>query len=779
MTVAMAVATALAAGSGAQAQEESAQSGGLEEIVVTARKREESLQSAPVSVTAFTSEMLQETGAASLAALRTLTPNVQFQQNASATTAGVFIRGIGQSDFLLTSDPGVGIYVDGVYLARTYGSVLDLLDVERIEVLRGPQGTLFGKNTIGGAVNVITAQPLDKFYGKAQAQFGSRNRVDVDGIANFPLVPETLAAKLAFSSRTQDGYVNAPNIGQNDNKTNDTNRQTVRGALRWQAAENVYVTVGGDYSRQRQAFADVHNFGLNRDGSANTRAYEALALNPQGLSFNTDYSSGPYTTLGSDDSFDNLDGWGTNLTANWQIGAATLKSITAYRDLTWWHGNDMDGTPLEINGTVRTDNWQHQFSQELQVTGTTFGDRMTYAAGLFYMKEKARDIANIRAFHGTRAALEALPARTFPSNFSFAPGYVNPCNGTAPGAPGNVVCLGGAGNLANRILDFEFDASRSQETTSYAAYAQSTFKVTERLSATAGVRQSKDEKDLIFNQVAFFDQFKSLDNAPGSDSWSSFTPRVGLEFQATPDHLLYVSAARGFKSGGFNGRPISVLSILPYNPEYVWTYEAGFKSEWFDHRLRFNTSAFFMDYTDIQVQLIEADPVTGIRIVVRNPGDGEMRGFESELVAVPVRGLTLSAGIGMTDWKYTEIRQQIPGVTLNSERTDLPKWQGNVAAEYTFSLSNESQLQFRTDAYHQTKVFFDAANNPILTQPGYTLVNGRVSFIGPSDKWQVYVFGKNLTDKTYRLFASSTTFGYSQELIAPPREWGLGARFTF
>ncbi|MEM1102967.1 MAG: TonB-dependent receptor, partial [Pseudomonadota bacterium] len=462
----------------------------LEQIIVTAEKREENLQDTPISISAFTVDAIERTGAADISAVAQIAPNVVFDTTApisgASNAAGITIRGVGQTDFALTTEAGVGTYVDGVYSSRSLGGVLDVVDIERMEILRGPQGTLFGRNTIGGAINIISTRPSDEFGGKLEVTGGNQGRIYLRGSVDIPLT-DTLRTRFSASSKNQNGFVEsgfnradfrndvnvpaAPNLPIIPGAFNEPvralddlgneNRQAFRGTIEWDATEQVRVTVHGDYGRVRENNAPNRLVGITGDEDAivNGQFVPAPARGPAVFLYNAfeaptavvppGFTNALYTDANfvrNDDvtfgtaspSGTELDSWGVSGTIDWDIlDTFRIKSITAYRDTQGSFNRDADGSPFSITETFNFGYEHSQFSQELQFIGEAVDDRLQYIAGLYYFSEEGSD-----------------------------PIFVN-----LPDSFGDV-----------------FQPVADIDNKSYAAFAQATFDVTPDLSITAGVR---------------------------------------------------------------------------------------------------------------------------------------------------------------------------------------------------------------------------------------------------------------------------------------------------
>ena len=745
----------------------------IEEILVTSRKFEERLQDAPLSVTALTRASMEDASFTDLSDIADATPNLNFTMGGSTSGSGsnavVFIRGIGQVDWIITTDPGIGIYIDGVYYPRAVGGVMDLLDVERIEVLRGPQGTLFGKNTIGGAINIISSAPGDEFSARGQVTIGRFNRIDLDASVEAPLVTDKLSAKVAVSSRNRDGFVKRLADGGRDN---DEDRQTIRAGLRWTPTEDWDIRLNADYTREREASVGYVVKGVVIDPDAGvgtlTALWNMLVGMPQGTIYDENVmTNDPYAHGGDALSVNDFDIWGVSLTVERDLGAdLTLKSITAYRGYDAVFGTDLDGSTLPF-GVNRNEDEQWQISQEIQFIGRSFDDRLKWVAGVFGFKEKPKDSLNFRALDGMFQALEGLPDALIP----LAAGVACPAPFPAP-------CAGGAGNPYNMALDINMNTDIALSVESFAVFGQGTYSLTDRFSATFGLRYNYEKKKFNIHQVHTNSGMTTLAGSMNND-WSSWTPRFGLEYKVTDDAMVYVSASRGFKSGGYNGRPTSNAEIQSFDEEFIWAYEAGLKSEWFDRRLRLNLAGFYYDYTDIQLSSAQFTPETGLIAVVENAGDAEIWGFEGELTARPAAGLDVGLGVGYTHGEYKKLNPAT-NIDPNAKLPRTPSWTVNAMLQYEHSLGdNAGSLTFRGDMRYQSKIYNDPLNIEIVSQKGYATANARVTYTDPSERFDLSVFVTNLTNKNALdngFF--SPVIGVAQAVYIPPRQWGVTLRYS-
>ncbi|GAB3104008.1 TonB-dependent receptor [Aestuariicella hydrocarbonica] len=739
----------------------------IEEVVVTARKREESLQDVPVAVSAFSEQALEMRNVTSIEKVSQFVPNVQFDGAAALSGGGsnatIYIRGIGQNDFALFSDPGVGTYVDGVYLGRSMGGVMDVLDVAQLEVLRGPQGTLFGKNTIGGALNITSKAPSEELGGEAFLSLGTFDRQEIKGIVNLPLIDDVLLSRISLASVKRDGYAERVLDGED---LGDKNSTVGRVQLLWHATEDVDVSLAADYTRGRTHSAANTLLRVNNSGFPFLDIYNAEVapgtgiVAPNGVASVNDswITNDPYKTYGTGPNDSELDSWGVSATVDWSISDnLDAKSITAYRGLEASFGRDGDNTPFVFRETTN-DNEQSQFSQEFQLTGISFNDKLDWLVGLYYFNEEGEENAAAQLAVGIYDALEALPGPTY--------------------GP-----FGGAGNPANTGLDLDVSIFNKIDTESYAIFSQNSWHFTDRFSATVGARYTRESKE-------FEKQDQRLGSgayivSPGStweSDWSEFTPKLGLEYTLSEEAMMYVSWSKGFKSGGFNGRPlVSAAEVTEYEPETVESFEVGLKSSWLDNRLIVNTAAFYMDYEDIQLT-VNQTPAN----FVANAAMAELKGVELEVIAKPLSALDINFSAGYLDASYKDVGSglgvgQVLPITEKTDLAKTPRLTLSGGAQYAIDFGSGASLVLRTDLSYRSEVYHDIANDPLLKQDAFTLVDASVTYTTPGEDWVIRLFGTNLTDEEYLQSgnASSAAFGIAEGSYAIGREWGMSVKRLF
>lgn len=741
------------------------QSAVIEEVVITARKVQESLQDVPIAVSAFSGNALEEKGLNNIAEIGNFTPGLEMDSTAaisgSSAALTTFIRGIGMSDFLLTIDPGVGLYVDNVYVARSVGGLVDLLDVERVEVLKGPQGTLFGRNTIGGAISIISKDPTDTMEGSVGVVMGSDNRVDFRGKINLP-ISDQLFSSVSFSSKTQDGYGEriappadyiplsvpagtAPDafdngkLYGNDDKLGEVNTQSARVKFFYDG-EPLQARLSFDVTRARETAPASTLLGFAPTygtGAALADAHNALAVPAPGnrLVYDERWITGDeHKTYGTAPSHSDYDLFGAALTLDWSMGEVDVKSITAYRDLDSDFGRDGDSSPIVLDHT-RNQYEHEQFSQEFQFTGQAMDGKLDWLAGVYYFKEEGYDRVQVPLGLEVDLALG--------------------------GAPGTVI---------NLWLDEPNDVENNSE----AVFAQATYHFNEQLSATLGVRHTQDEKTYrpvhVTQGVAPIELLIDEETVDFEDT----SPRFSVDYRWNDNVFTYFSYSEGFKSGGFTGRTVDpAAGVRPFEPEEAETLELGMKLD-FDS-VRINAAVFATDYTDLQ--LINQEGITPITV---NAGSSEINGLELEVLARPTDNLTLMFGYSYLDAKYKEITDPNANTTVDSEFANTPENAFNLSADYLIGLESGAEILLRGDYSWKDDHFNDAENTPLLFQDSFGLLGLSAAYTEPGGSWKVIAGVKNATDELYLYSGfSQPGVGFIEGSYSRGRQFYLNAEYSF
>ena len=687
------------------------EAGKIEKVTVTARRTKENQQKVPASVSSFSEKSLDRIGATDVTGLQGAIPNANIAQGRGSSNAtNIYIRGVGQPDALQTFDPAVGVYVDDVYLSRIRGTQFELMDIERLEVLRGPQGTLYGKNTIGGALKVITRRPTDESKGAASFTVGSYGELVGNGTISGGLT-DTLAASASLLIGSRDGYVENP---VTDAEYNDRGVGAGRVKLAWDPSEDFQLDVSFDYAEEDAAL----NVGQATNTLTTILGVPLLVVPATPPEFNFETR----TTPGLPNSTE-MTHWGGSASATWDLDDAwTLRSITAYRELQNRDYVDIDATQLEL-GDVLVDVDQNQTSQELQLLYA--GTNWQLVSGLYYLRE------NIVSHQE-----------------AYADDY-----------------LGGflGGNTFLRTVDDDL------QTTSWAAFANAVFALTDTVNLSTGIRYTEEEKEYFRTTSTFSNSalFNGTFAFSRTESWENVSPMVSLDWQANDNTLLYARYATGFKSGGFNGRANAAGEDQPYDPETLDSYEVGVKSDWADGTVRTNITAFYNDYTDFQARVSRSvtsptQPIPAIDFAVLNAGGLEIYGAELEFLAYPVPELRLDASIGYLHAEYTEFFEVRAGpVTIDrSWQTPAfsPEWTMRFGGQYEWSLGDMGSLTLGAAARFRSEMAL-AVDNANLTsraifpgmwQDDFWVYDAQLVWANDNETLLAGLYARNLSDEVYK-----------------------------
>lgn len=694
----------------------------LEEITVTAQKVKEDLQRTPVSDTVVSEAAIARNHLTDITEVAGLAPNVFSNNGFSGSSAGAnfFIRGIGQEDFISTSDPGVGLFVDGVYMARTVGAALDTSDISQVDVLKGPQGTLFGKNTIGGAIVVTTRKPEDKLEGSVEGTVGNLGRIDGRFTANVPL-SDTVYVRLSGVTRNRDGFQTRQTDGV---ALGDQHEVGGSIQLRWLPSQDLDVLLSADMTKARQHIAAQGATAVVPSGGSalfqSLTGVDIVAEKPVANPWEVS-TTGVRPT-------DNYNIYGASLSISRRFGFAELKSITAARQMSEATAADFDGVTAAYDDQLVHES-QHQFSQEFTLSHES--DDLTWVLGAYYLNERNR---------------EAIQ-----NNF-----YVF-----------WLVLPYGNGPIENTNL----------VTNNFALYGQGTYHLTRKLSVTAGVRGTYEKKDIDIVDSLGLGTLQPFNNS-GSHHWENASPHIGIQYQATAEALLYAGYTGGFKSGSYNGRADRQFGTFePYGPERVNAWEAGLKSQWFDNRLRANAAAFFTHYKGIQLVSGAFDQYGALYFPTINAGDVNIKGFELEAQARPVEALSFYANVGHAVEDWTDIYPSpFPVINDQSRLPGLSHWTVVAGGDYSVPIASFGSATVGANYSYRSAYFPDTGNSPRVVQGAFGLLGAHCVIEPRSGNWQIQFWGKNLTNKHY--------YTWGQDLIAigdtpamvfwgQPREYGV------
>lgn len=744
-SISLAAVAAALTGHPVQAQEATAQVGGFADIIVTARKREENLQTVPVAVSAFSGAEIEARQITDIEGLEGITPNLVITPNTlTAGGANIWIRGIGVGDIDRSFSPAVQVVIDDVrYGSGLSGQLVNVVDIERIEVLRGPQGTLFGANAIGGVINITRPKPQEEFGGRAQVTIGSFGQVDAKGSLTGPIT-DKIQARISVASLNSDGmYTNA----FNGEKRGFQDFLSISPSLRFTPTENSEFILNYDYTRNKSDWGLLHNRSNQNDLLC---LAILLSTTPQCDDPNRDL-----TVFNQDtETYLDIEGHGVALRGTITTGDMTVSSITAWSLVKEDKQTDFDGVPTPVFASIQPVR-EEIFSQELRVDWQP-DDKLDLLFGLYGSLTNYTDSGN--------------------SLFVFS-------------------LLGFPPNTTEVVY-------RAQETVSFGAFLSANYRLTDQFSISAGGRYSWEEKDFVyrngFNQSGggFFPDAEGFNNfAAGKASWSQFTPRIGAEYKPNDDMMLYASFTQGFKSGGFNGRGNSNETIGPYDPETVNSYELGLKSDWADNRVRLNIAAFYADYKDKQEEIIRTNPDTGATITtVDNAASVDIMGIEAEWAVIPFTGFTLSGTVAYLDAKYGEFVFDGFDVADFVEVRSTPSWQLGFTGRYEREIGNgvgfNALASYRwSDTYtpHLGPRFDGGGPSPLINDPRATveafgILDASIGFtfdLGNGTEGQLTAFGKNITDEVFYNFFAPVANLWNMSGVSQRRQWGVQFGFTF
>jgi iron complex outermembrane receptor protein len=812
------------------AQEEGAEENSRSNvIIVTAQFREQALQDTPLAITAVTAEDLEARSQTDLATFADSAPNVQIRPQTAAFGPSVTasIRGIGQNDFNPAYEPGVGIYIDDVYYPSLTGAIFDTLDLERVEILRGPQGTLSGRNSIGGAVKMFSRLPSGDTGGMVEASYGSRDRISLRASAEFALT-ENLFARVSGVSKRQDGYVdqldfgcvypagggatfiNQDGVSEEINpvggearrvttddcrvaKLGGTNYQAARAILRWEPTDSFDFTLIGDYTDQDNTVAGQVLEATLRKTNPNIRTPSGLPFDDRFIcgrfcNFQVDGNEfgGPFIPVIPGDPFGaggtimeatqgnnrtTYRGWGVSGQGNLDLSdTLKLTSITGYREFDTQFFADGDLSPARTGfGINNLTNWS--FSQELRLNAE-LTDTIFVTIGGYYFEQSS-------VYDSTQDLRYVAP---YPLQFR---------------QPDTV----------------DADAK--------AAFANLGWEIVPDLNLNAGIRYTKETKDQNYFRynldgtinrfldpigVCYGEGYEGPDSADcnhngntteivraltggiASYKGDKVDYRVALDYRFSDQVLAYVSVATGFKGGGSNPRPFNAFQLLPFGPETLTAYEVGLKTDLFERRARLNVSAFLNKYSEIQST---ASPCPNVPPAYATPsacrinlGSADIKGIEVELFAEPVDGFTLNGSVSYLDFQYTEVNPA-GGATLDDPGTGMPPWKASFGAQYVIDMGNSGSITPRFDLYYQDETFAgfqgSGANRMVQILPSFTTANARVTWRNMDEDLSISLEVTNLTDEYYFNSVFDQRANNGGRIVTPsrPREWAVSVKKDF
>lgn len=700
----------------------------LEEVVVTAERRETRLQETPLAVSAMSGDDLSNRNVNTLQDVSFAVPGLQF--GISTGQAHPSIRGIGASDIIFGADPRIAFYLDDVYIGRPEAQLGAFFDVDQVQVLNGPQGTLYGRNATGGALLVNSRRPTDTLDGYVNLTVGNYQTIASEAAISGPL-SESFSARVAVRTLDRDGYGKNLTTGAD---IDDASQKSARVSLLWRAGANFDFLLQGDYHRE-----DDRNYAQHYGGFGNIGTPPIAPVGP--VVGGTLPEIDTRNTTNRFDPFNDRKIWGVNGTATWRLGDVTLKSITAYRDLDATLLSIVDPSSLTLIPVYVIQTAQ-QKSEELQLIADFGRNHLT--AGLLYFNEELE--------------------------------------GQEP-AGLNLLIFGGPDFLVQGV-----NQAGSVETRSAAAYVRYGYDFTDRLTLTVGGRYT-DEKKEIFNQFGFdlatpFDPSNPITNQPpfpynDETTDSAFTPSGTLSYKFSDDVYGYVTATEGFKSGGFN---IGVFQPA-FEPEKIWDYELGLKSTLLDGRLQLNTAAFYYDYSNLQVAIVE-----GVQVIIQNAAKAKLYGGELQLIAAPTKALRLDLAVSALHSEYQDFATADPANPQNgiqdlegNQLTQAPNLTASVGAEYAWN-TGAGTLSLRGEYRWIDDIFFTPFETKNAWSPSHSMGNVFLSFASASGRWNTTAFVRNVSDETVVADAYPTSLLIGTPIntnLEPPRTYGVKLGYNF
>jgi len=771
---------------------EEARGGAIEEIIVTATRRADNLQNVAGAITAFGAQAIERDRIYGLEDVASRTPGFLIGQQSPAAPE-LTIRGIGSDDREAGSDRSVVLFVDEVYIGRAGGSALDFFDLERIEVLRGPQGTLWGRNVVGGAVNLVTRKPGPDPYARLSIGAGNYDLLEGRGVINRPLGGD-LAAKLSFSFRDRDGYSRNTVF---DEDVDGGNNASLRGQLRY-GGERLTALFTADYNTEQVD-------GISSKPDPVGGAFNVTGRGSQLL---------PDIRLVGNNIVGELDRhiYGATLRLDYETSAAVWTSLTSFRRVAFEVQRDIAGATLSggnpgqnlgFASIALNDEASNTFSQELRVSSPSDAGAWEWTVGVFYLFEDIeRDQIRDRNLTRTRPSAITINGVSHPTPAGECDlGMTHPTNPQPAWLP-----VDGSCRTVSRPL---FD--QAIEATSYAAFAQATWAAAERFRITLGGRYTSDSKDFDlevsstrerlprgdanFGDPAALNAVNSLNPAGEEftlsvdDSWSAFTPKLTLDYQLAENVLAYVTASRGYKSGGFNGLgPSEEEARKSFDPEYAWNYEIGVKSQFFADRLRFNLAGFRMDFEDLQLRRrilrVPGDDASAV-VIVFNAAEAEIIGAELEMVFAPSPNLILSGSYSFLDTEATRFTDIADDRFTGTQLPRAPESAFTLAAEYSIplragELSLRGEYRQRGDHWFGIGELTHRSGVRAGFEEAYGIFDASLTYTPNGEGLGFAIWAKNLTDEEYRSHVQPISSGAGGiTRYGDPATWGATLTWSY
>ena len=718
------------------------------EILVTARRRVENVQSVPAAVSVIDGDLIERSYTVNTAQLSLLVPALNYS-SANPRNTAFTIRGLGSSVVAVSQandglEPGVGFYVDQVYHARPATAAFDFVDIDRIEVLRGPQGTLFGKNTTAGAIHILSRAPTFDWQARSEVSYGDDDFFQARAAISGPIVDDRLAFRVSGLATRRDGVLHNVTTGKDQNNLNN---QAVRGQLLWKASDALSLRLTGDWANFKNECCTQVYLRVGNSLRPAARQFPALAA---GIGY-TPPSTNAYDRLTDIDArlaVDTNEG-GVSLISDWDLGHATITSVTAWRFWNWNAANDRDYTGLKIQLQQGIPSRQDQISQEFRMASNG-GGRLGYVWGLYYFRQ----------------VITGRPISIYGPTATYW--LIGPTTGTPPVA------------VPSNLLDgYGQDGATRFATDSYATFAEVNWKATERLTLTSGLRYTIEHKVGSYSTFVFGGlqtNVPALVNAKLSilrpqtygarSDDGSLSGRANVSYQLADGVFAYASYARGYKSGGINmsGLPLNpenqpALATAVVRPERNTTWEGGLKTDLFNRRLRLNFAGYHTEVRDFQATLVDSTQTVALRGYLSNIPRVTVQGFEADAIAAPIAGLQLRASVAYADGKYADYPKAPCPLELQGSATTacdltggrlsgLPRWSTTLGGDYALPVGGAGEAFVHIDSSWRSSYFGDPTLSKFTLIDGYNVTNASVGFRAATG-WTVTVFARNLFDSNY------------------------------
>jgi len=720
-------------------------SGALEEIVITAEHREETLHDVPIAVTAFSSDDLEKLDLADPTGLAAQTPSLEIKGTQGESKPNVFIRGVGNNDFNATASGAVGFYADQVYQGLPSAQLFQMFDLDRVEILRGPQGTLYGRNTTGGAINFISRQPDGTTNGEFEVTYGRFSEAELHGAVQFPIA-ENLSTRIAAVYHSTEGDEFNDFTGAH---VGGLKSYALRDITRWTPTSNQTWTVNVHAARYDGNGPRYHFIPVN-NGEYPEDVLPLIGVTPP-YHEGSDWWSGSWD-LPQSERVENI---GASVTGVIKWDFATLTTISAFEKVNAYVLYDSDASPLNYVDVAYGDkSWMA--TQEIRLASAGNAP-LSWQTGLYFYRDHLNADNDFDIAHFARTLFDEPP------------------NPNDPNAPAYYV------------------QKYAQPTSSIALFGSGTYHFSDAWQATLGARWTDDHKSIEYQTYQY--EPATIGTIPLIDvsrdnAWNNFSESASLNYAFSRSAMAYVSFNRGYKSGAYNGSPIfDPDTVRAVNPEFVNAYELGTKTEWLDKRLTVNVAAFYNDYKDLQVFRFVPDPTTGVpTAVLDNAASAEVEGVEIEIQSRPVRQLHIEVGASFMDAKYKSFIEQEGDAAAGSPQIDYsgnrlvgaPATHLNSTVEYEFLLPNGFRLVPRAQVDYSSTIYFDSSNNPLLAQSGYMLINGALRLENPGQHYFISAWIKNAANKAYATDALDlSNFGLDVAVHGAPRTYGVTINYRF